>query len=289
MPKSKSGRRGGRSGSAAPVAAPIAPPAATGDNFEIIRSTPGSVVSSDHVQNDHDNLVSPPDLHDPPSPISCVGARLSLHLPLTLQQKIWNGDYINLCTLLPNNVNEPEEQCALTLENGQLQFKKPASRRQMGSIEQFVSAFLIFMDVYLVRHPEKTHDMLIYLEKIRTAATRYGGTGWKTYDEQFRLRLARDPAKSWAVMDGELWVTIFTASSTGTAAMSHNIAPSQFKGYPQSQNNLVKTKTCFKFNRLQGNQCTQKNCQYLHICNACKKNHPLSSCNLRFNFKFGNK
>lgn len=45
--------------------------------------------------------------------------------------------------------------------------------------------------------------MLKYMHDVRTGTDR--SAGWKLYDEQFRLKIAMDPAKSWVSFDLELW------------------------------------------------------------------------------------
>ena len=41
---------------------------------------------------------------------------------------------------------------------------------------------------------------------VRLGASRINGLGWKTYDEQFRLKMGIDPVKSWEIVDQELWL-----------------------------------------------------------------------------------
>jgi hypothetical protein len=35
---------------------------------------------------------------------------------------------------------------------------------------------------------------------VRLGASRINGLGWKTYDEQFRLKMGIDPVKSWEIV-----------------------------------------------------------------------------------------
>ena len=52
------------------------------------------------------------------------------------------------------------------------------------------------------------------MEIIRHAAKAHGGLGWCIYDHKFRHKAAASPTLSWANIDMQLWLRIFTASST---------------------------------------------------------------------------
>ena len=49
-------------------------------------------------------------------------------------------------------------------------------------------------------------DIMKYMYMIRTAQKRFGGNGWRLYDEQFRHRLSLDPNRCWAIIDNDLWL-----------------------------------------------------------------------------------
>jgi hypothetical protein len=59
---------------------------------------------------------------------------------------------------------------------------------------------------YTSAHPEKYQALLKYMHIVRLGASRLNGLGWKTYDEQFRLKMGIDPVKSWEIVDQELWL-----------------------------------------------------------------------------------
>ena len=60
--------------------------------------------------------------------------------------------------------------------------------------------------MYTSAHPEKYQALLKYMHIVRIGASRINGLGWKTYDEQFRLKMGIDPVKSWEIVDQELWL-----------------------------------------------------------------------------------
>ena len=55
------------------------------------------------------------------------------------------------------------------------------------------------MGVMLEKWPNKGHEYLKYMYNVRLAAERGSGTGWITYDEQFRLIKARFPTSTWLI------------------------------------------------------------------------------------------
>jgi hypothetical protein len=65
---------------------------------------------------------------------------------------------------------------------------------------------MIFMGVMLEKWPNKGQEYLKYMFNVRLAASRGSGTGWATYDEQYRLRKARYPHTPWGDIDMELWL-----------------------------------------------------------------------------------
>jgi hypothetical protein len=84
------------------------------------------------------------------------------------------------------------------------------------------------------------------------------------YDRQFRLRVAQNHIKSWAQIDGFLWLQFIAKGAQGVSnAVVHD--------------NL--TKPCFNYN-FKG-VCHRLNCIYKHNCMKCSLVHPTITC-LRF-------
>ena len=81
------------------------------------------------------------------------------------------------------------------------------------------------------------------------------------YDRQFRLRVAQNHAKTWAQIDGFVWLQ-FIAKGVSNAVVHDNLA-----------------KPCFNYN-FKG-VCYRFNCIYNHNCMKCLLVHPAIIC-LRF-------
>ena len=122
---------------------------------------------------------------------------VAAHVPLSLKQKIWQGEYINLALLLKGAVELSEHCSGTTLRlgaEGQIETVPKECKDKIVDIEKWSNAFLIFMSIYLTAHTEKTQELIHYMFNIRECAIKYGGLGWCDYDIQFRLRQATQTA-----------------------------------------------------------------------------------------------
>ncbi len=110
------------------------------------------------------------------------------------------------------------------------------------------------MSIHIQKH-NSAAELIQYMSIIREAAGRHSGFCWRTYDEQFRLRQANNPAP-WSKINPELWLRIMS-TSVATDAPSW-----------RSGENLAvsKRRSCNDFNK---GQCTFKNCKYSHVCSIC--------------------
>ena len=115
-------------------------------------------------------------------------------------------------------------------------------------------------------HTDTFADMLKYMSVIRLGAKR-STVGWKLYDEQFRLRRAKNPACSWATIDAELWLLYMHGSLTPLASP------------------VNKVQKCYGFNY--NGACSKPTCHYSHSCMRCFGPHPLKFC-LKPNNQYGN-
>lgn len=81
--------------------------------------------------------------------------------------------------------------------------------------------------------------------------------GWATHDEQFRFRIAHNPAQDWGIVHNELWLLYMTPTL-----------------YKPANNPQPK---CFDFN-LEGN-CFKSHCVYAHSRGLkCNNAYPSMSC-----------
>jgi hypothetical protein len=134
--------------------------------------------------------------------------------------------------------------------------------------------------------PLRVQELLKYVDIIRTAAARFGGWGWRTYDRQFRIRQESRPNRSWSIIDGELWAFYVTTpvqrnfgmgenQSRGLARGGLRTFRGQKSGFGQNWGRNT-NQQCFDFNRA---GCSRTSCIYKHACSKCNgQGHGAQSC-----------
>ena len=133
---------------------------------------------------------------------------------------------------------------------------KLAKNRAISNIEAWTDVFISYSQILSERHPQKANELFAYMAIIRSAASECAIEKWYAYDQQFRLRVARDHTQKVGLIDGQLWLQL--------------IALDIQKKQPPSNNK------CFEFN-VKG-KCHRTNCFYKHICIKCSMNHPAMHC-----------
>ena len=139
---------------------------------------------------------------------------LNLTVPLDMKQKIWDGKFVEMSDLRRKGPLTEEKVQIFGLEeaDGVLSLKpvKPKQKSAL-SIRDWTTGFHTYMSVRLSKFPNELQGMLSYVEQICEAARDHpGASGWREYDEKFRIKKAADPVRPWGVIDGQLWLSIFT-------------------------------------------------------------------------------
>ena len=112
---------------------------------------------------------------------------------------------------IPKGEKEDKDDKSLRIVGDRVIQKKSESK--IHNIFQWTSAFMKYMKIYLLEHKKKVFDMLDYVEDMSFAATKWGGYGWRTYDEQFRVVMASSPSTKWDEMNQRLWLLHITPST----------------------------------------------------------------------------
>ncbi|CAC5403139.1 unnamed protein product [Mytilus coruscus] len=145
------------------------------------------------------------------------------------------------------------KRCYLGLnEDGRLITQTNLSKKKtIINIETWTDAFLVYSQVLIQRHPA------VCLHSYhKGAAADSTIEKWYMYDQQFRLRVARNPTKNWDIIDAQLWLQIMDIASSNTQQPRIN--------------------KCFDFN-FKG-VCTRNSCRFSHTCLKCSLNHPSIRC-----------
>ena len=224
------------------------------------RNSPSTVSSPDSVNQPGHSGITSSSLSV--TPIISMNDQLGVNVSQQLRDKIINGEYVDLGALLANSSNEQSN--ALTLDsNGQITLQ-PKQTKKINDISMWLDAFLIFTSLYTTAHPDSMQGLLKYMYNVKLGAGRTSGLGWRDYDQQFRLKKAKNPSLSWGIIDLELWLLYMQSSAISQ----------------QPSTGLYSTnRKCYEFNNK--GRCLIPNCRYLHKCLKCNNPHPAVHCRVQ--------
>lgn len=187
---------------------------------------------------------------------------LDTHVSDALRAKVVEGGYIELGSLLHSPSVQREKGGNLVVVGDQIMLNHQKAAK-IGDIEKWTDAFMIYISIFARAHPDKLQDLLNYMSNVRLGAKRYGGLGWKYYDEQYRMRKALDPSSTWAV-DHELWMLYMYYSPPGSTTS--------------------RQQKCWGFNN---GRCGYRPCRFSHMCFKCAGNHPAVNCSAGLSYRYG--
>ena len=183
------------------------------------------------------------------------------------KEKNWNFEYVDFAQLLRQNCQfyYTEHKQHISIENGTLVLNNKSPKgKTIDNIELWTEAFSNFAKILIQKHTNLASDLFSYMSIIRSAITDATFDRIYQYDKQFRLRVSQDHTKSWAQIDGFLWLQFIAKGAQGLVQPAHDT--------------LVKP--CFDYN-FKG-ICHKLNCIYKHSCMKCSLMHPAVAC-IKFN------
>ena len=128
---------------------------------------------------------------------------------------MWRGEFVELGKFLKRGLSALIEETSFSLvqAGASLQVRQASRAPRIANIEQWTTAFLA-SSIFVEKLSGRARELFKYIDTVR-AIVRFGGYNWRAYDVQFRLRQARQPHRSWAAIDTELWLTVATAQPRG--------------------------------------------------------------------------
>ena len=219
---------------------------------------------------------SPWDSGDQPRQVfTSIGITLGARVSAKLKAKIWANEYVDFGALL--SVAPPRDKFTLSMSStfsGQthLTLEPCHTTKKVTTIQQWLTAFNIFVSIYSERAAGDAPKLMKYCEVVRDLSTKSGD--WLFYDEQFRyLRQSAPESYPWDQIHWELWLramTNFRGKPQLPASSDKGTSRTRFR----SSNSTFPKGTCWTFHA--GRQC--KGCQYEHVCFKCGSKHPASQC-----------
>lgn len=107
---------------------------------------------------------------------ACAWDDIGSHVLLSLKQKIWAGNYINLALLTKGNAELQQFAAGSSFvsnERGELEAKLKVLNERIAIIDRWTDSFLIFLHVYIHRHPGRADKLIQYIIIYRDAASRF--------------------------------------------------------------------------------------------------------------------
>ena len=114
-----------------------------------------------------------------------------------MKKQIWANEYVDFTILLNTSLTQSDEHYTFRVEKGEggkpaLTLAPNPKRPTVQSIDQWVSAFQVFVAIYSEKVPQDTPALKKYGSIIRELATL--GANWKFYS--FRAKLSPQAGKS---------------------------------------------------------------------------------------------
>jgi hypothetical protein len=149
-----------------------------------------------------------------PNQVNSFHVDIASEISQATRRKMQKSEYIDLALLLSNNNVQRQDTRKLVIVNGELSMQSGNLRTKINNIEQWTSAFIIFISIYFSAHENRVQELLKYMSDFRLGSQQSSSLGWKPYDEQYRLRKACNPMSSWGIVDVELWLLYISSSTT---------------------------------------------------------------------------
>ena len=146
----------------------------------------------------NDSLLLGPDNVQPKQIFTSVSVSLSSRVGSKIKAKIWANEYVEFGALLASTPQV--DKYALSMTPSTAPSKQPRltlepyhATKKVSNIQQWVSAFNIFVSVYTERYQSETPQLMKYCEVVRDISLSNGD--WLWYDEQFRYLRQSAPEK----------------------------------------------------------------------------------------------
>ena len=166
---------------------------------------------------------------------------LGADLSYRIRSKIWANKYVDFFELI--NKVQPRQMTVSTGYSHQIISVMPQSKgRQISTIDQWTSAFLVFGAVYTQRFPEVAPGMFKYCEVVRDIAQTGPPFAWRQYDEQFRSFRQSNPTNfPW---DQHRWGLFFGCMYTRQIQVGMGHAPATIPNKPTRHSQPMPLQAC---------------------------------------------
>ena len=122
-------------------------------------------------------------------------------VPVTLQQRILRGEYIDFNTLLPVVMFS-----VATSTPSPNASRSTIQSPRVASFSNWLDAWNIYIAMVVAHNPAQASELLGYQRLIHSASKHFSTSAWLKYDAQFHTLAASNPQFRWNLRHSELWL-----------------------------------------------------------------------------------
>ena len=182
---------------------------------------------------------------------------IDARIPDNIKEKVWANQYVELGLLLHPHEVDKYSMAMSTASGSPSLCLLPRKPKQISTLDQWNSAFNIFMTIYLTKFPTQAVAMLKHSETVNQLAKK--GGDFIRYDENVRY-LRQSKVMAWDIFHTEQYVQAMT--NVNKIVPVKNTSSPIPRGY------------CFEHHA--GRFCP--GCVHSHRCPACGGPHPMTKC-----------
>ena len=211
---------------------------------------------------------------------------VTYHIDSNLKQKIKRGEFVDLEKLLPKdklwNQTETDDKSAIEIVTrvGRTFLATPQHDSKITGVRKWDQAFCIYVMIYCQANPNRSSEILQYVDVIHNASMNYAWDNVATYDFTFHQLMASKPWWSWAKTYSQGW-NIALKGQANMIMLGGNQGKTKQGTNLQTTVKNWRENCCWKYNK---NRCKKSNsdCQYDHRCTYCGGwNHTYHNCRKR--------
>ncbi|KAJ1190077.1 hypothetical protein NDU88_006816 [Pleurodeles waltl] len=218
-------------------------------------------------------------------------AGLATAIPLTVKERIWRKEFIDIFTLLEIQLEGLDLTVCDKKDDDRRERKRARKER---NFENWLDAFRIMACVIVEKFPRSAADLWLYESKIHEAHRQFSGDAWLEYDKSFRLKIQAHPEMEWNQEDVSSYIHKMMVAREASAWAGKGEQPFR-SGHNKGRQDKFKTTHRHKpwhSNKTQGDKGSQaicwkfesdecswgQSCKFRHSCSACGGEHPASAC-----------
>ena len=203
---------------------------------------------------------------------------ITCHIDSSIKERIEQGLFVELEKLLQKKLHaQNDNRLQLVNKDGVSYFVPPIDRdTKIDSIRKWEQAFRMYSTIYCNANPNRSGEILQYVDTIHRAASIFNWDNVARYDYVFRQLMATKPHRSWAKVYTQMWNLTLNEPIKKFQESNSNY------NHGSRANGKKKDNICWKFNK---NSCSYgKNCKFEHKCSYCGSHgHAALSCQKKQN------